>query len=378
MKKVVFITNVPAHYRVALSNHTSKLLSEEKIELIVIFNRLSYQRRKYWESEIINFEFPFYVMKQFAGYPTDHKIYEFGFGIRTLLDKIRPELIIAAGFSLQSLMVYYYSREKSIPFLLYSGETKYSAPLSVDIIRNFLRKLLIKQATGFIVYGSKAKEYIENFGRKDNIHIVINSIDTDKFAKKLSGFLPGRKSEIFRILAVGDIKFNKGYHLLFKALDLVKKNYCGKFQLQIIGNEGKYIRKLLQLRNQMSLEEVSFIGRVPYNNIPQYYANADLFVLSSIKEPFGLVMLEAAIAGLPILGSKYAGGSYELIEPGKNGFIIDPNKFNEVAGYIVTLMRNKELCKQMGEYSKNIVQNKVNINLASKQFAEAIKLNLLR
>lgn len=377
MKKVIFITNIPAHYRVALLNRTYRLLIKDKIELGVIFNRLSYQRREYWDTSISNFEFPYYVLNKLSGYSTTRKIYEFGFGLKFLLDKINPDLIISAGFSLQSFKAYLYSKEKSIPFLLYSGETKYSAPLSVDLLRNNLRKYLIKRATGFIVYCGKAKEYIESFERKDNIHIVINTLDTDEFASKLSNYLPKQESEIFRILSVGDLDFRKGYHLLFQALALVKKNCNINFCVQIVGNSGNYMRKLLDLSDQLSLREISFIGKVQYNNIPKFYVNSDLFILNSLREPFGLVMLEAAVAGLPILGSKYAGGSYELIEPGKNGFIIDPHKFGEVAEFIVTLMKNRELRKQMGEYSKKIVQNKVNINLASIQFANAIKLNLL-
>lgn len=377
LKRVVFVTNIPAHYRVALLNRTSKLLFQKGIELVVIFNRLGYQRREYWKSEAANFEFQFYVMKKSAGYSTDHKIYELGVGIQTLLDKIHPHLIITSGFSLQSLIVCHYSKKTSIPFLLYSGETKYSAPPSRDIIRNLLRKYLIKRAAGFIVYGSKAKEYIESFGRKDNIYTVINTVDTDEFAKRVVSLQPSQESNVFRILSVGDMTPNKGYHLLFKALSLVREKYSGKFQVQLVGNEGKYGERLFRLKNQMSLEEVSFVGKVPYNDIHRYYVSADLFVLSSLKEAFGLVMLEAAVAGLPILGSKYAGGSYELIEIGKNGFIVDPNNFEEMAKHIIALMKNREVCKQMGEYSKNIILNKVNINLASKQFAEAIKLNLL-
>ena len=65
--------------------------------------------------------------------------------------------------------------------------------------------------------------------------------------------------------------------------------------------------------------------------LQKLYRTADAFVLPTREDCFGLVLLEAMCASLPIISSKYADGAFDLVEDGRNGYIIDPENTDEFA-----------------------------------------------
>ena len=74
-----------------------------------------------------------------------------------------------------------------------------------------------------------------------------------------------------------------------------------------------------ELRSQTN-GRVQLLGQLAREELPQLYASADCFVLPSRSEPWGMVLNEAAASGLPLVASEAAGGGYDLIEDGVNGY----------------------------------------------------------
>ncbi len=371
MLKAVFITNIPAHYRVAMLNKAYYILKDHGIELNVVFSSLTYERRKYWDVDTGNFRFPFFVLEEKGSVNVSrNKLFETGIGLRKTLARIKPDAVAAGGFSLSTLNALRFARNKGVPFAIYSGETNFTASsLKWMFIRNLLRKYLIKRTDHFIVYGSKAAEYINSFGiTYDNISIAINSIDTDKFTKKLEACGGADNNGTVSILFVGDLRKHKGLEHLIKSLQLLKEN---NFILNVIGG-GEESENLSEYVRANKIEYIKFEGAVNHNDIHVYYKNSDIFVLPSTFEHFGLVLIEAACAGLPLIGTVFAGASYDVIVEGKNGFIVNPLDHGEFSGKLRNLIKDRELRNRMRSASLDIIRNKVNIDLSGEGFAEGI------
>jgi glycosyltransferase involved in cell wall biosynthesis len=88
--------------------------------------------------------------------------------------------------------------------------------------------------------------------------------------------------------------------------------------------------------------------------LPEVYAAADIYALVSTYEPFGVVVREAAAAGLPIVCSRVAGAAGDVAVGGRNGFLVDPQDIDGVASALRALVEDPALRAQMGAESAAI------------------------
>ena len=94
-----------------------------------------------------------------------------------------------------------------------------------------------------------------------------------------------------------------------------------------------------------------FAGSVSRNELPGRYRDADIFTLASREEAFGNVFAEAMASGLPIVGSS-VGGIPELVEHGKNGFLVPPREPRALAAAIRLLADNPDLRAEIGRRTR--------------------------
>ncbi|RFU61298.1 glycosyltransferase family 4 protein [Peribacillus glennii] len=133
------------------------------------------------------------------------------------------------------------------------------------------------------------------------------------------------------ILFVGRLVPDKGCHLILAAMNEILKN-VERAKLLIVGSKwyadqstSKYIEGLKQLATEHE-DSIVFAFYIPVDEIPKYYAAADLFICpSQWKEPLARVHYEAMAAGLPIITTS-RGGNHEVVHNGKNGIVINDYK----------------------------------------------------
>lgn len=185
------------------------------------------------------------------------------------------------------------------------------------------------------------------------------------------------------ILYVGRLVSYKGCHVLLKAL-LKKIKKDKKVTLLIVGskwyadNEKDEYIKNLELMAQQSRNNVIFTAYIPVEEIPKYYAAADLFVnASQWKEPLARVHYEAMAAGLPIITTN-RGGNREVIKQGKNGLIVREHKnHNHYRKAIKWLLTKPERAKKMGKKGREMVEKKYHFARVARDL-EAIYLGLVK
>lgn len=152
----------------------------------------------------------------------------------------------------------------------------------------------------------------------DKHKIEINQLGCD-----LRSFYPSKKTDNtdnFIILSVGLASIQKGTWDLIKVINELSIDY--KIKLIHVGNIAKNEHKII--KNKINLYNVEFISSVKEKELLKFYHQADLFVLNSIQDGFGMVLLQAYASGVPII-STYNTGFKDILEKDQNaGIIIKP------------------------------------------------------
>lgn len=149
------------------------------------------------------------------------------------------------------------------------------------------------------------------------------------------------------LLFVGRIIEWKRVHLAIEALDALKKNGFPDAALRIVGpiSSETYFQELQKIASDKGISEsVSFEGFVAYDNLLPYYQEADIFLLPSDHETFGMVMIESMACGTPVAGIDCPGGPKEVIQHGVNGILASPESY---AGEILEVFQNRGVLQRM-------------------------------
>ncbi len=96
---------------------------------------------------------------------------------------------------------------------------------------------------------------------------------------------------------------------------------------------------------------------MPYSRIPQHFKAADIFVLPSLYEGFARVLMEAAMAGKPIVSTN-VGGTEDIIKDGENGFVINQGNEKNFVEKVLFLLQNPIIAQRMGEKGQEIMETK--------------------
>jgi glycosyltransferase involved in cell wall biosynthesis len=209
------------------------------------------------------------------------------------------------------------------------------------------RKTLTLSADLFHVF-SKAdmKSLVELGAEARNVRIVPPGIDVQGFRPRYVEL----QERSVRIACVCRISRWKGLTDLIAAAKILRGNYpTGGFEILIAGpaDDKRYYRELLDCKQRMHLDEVSFLGAFAPNRIASFLEQSSIFVLPSLAECFPIVVLEAMASGLPVVATM-VGGVPEVMVDGETGFLTSPNDPESLAEKLATLIGDEMLRKEMG------------------------------
>jgi glycosyltransferase involved in cell wall biosynthesis len=175
------------------------------------------------------------------------------------------------------------------------------------------------------------------------------------------------------VFALARLDPRKGLDLLIKSVPYIKKHYNGDFLVLISTGTGakeeeKEMNKLLTLIRELDVEkEIKIIPAIkPIDLVPKYYSAADVFVLPSPYEPFGIVMLEAMACKAPMVATKF-GGPAEVIQDGYDGFLVDPKDSGEMGKKIAELLRDDKKRELFAERAYKKVMEKYSWSSVAKE-----------
>ncbi len=157
----------------------------------------------------------------------------------------------------------------------------------------------------------------------------------------------------FRVIFVGQLSLQKGVHYLLEAWSNFKLSK-ERAELILVGPMQKCFRTIL--KSLEVLPNVIFRGSIDQNKLIEEYKTASVFVLPSIQDGIAMVQAEAMASGLPVICTTNTGGG-ELIENGKEGFILPIRDVDALAEKILWCYENREECFEMGLRAQQKIKN---------------------
>ena len=197
----------------------------------------------------------------------------------------------------------------------------------------------------------------------EKINVVPNGININNFAGIEKDYEFRRQYAMDNekmILYVGRLVYEKGVQNLISAMPKILNGYNDS-KLVIVGRGGMY-DELKNQANAMGIgNKVYFTGYLNSKQVQKMYKCADVAVFPSTYEPFGIVALEAMLAGIPAVVSD-VGGLDEIINHGIDGMKSYAGNSNSIADSVLTLLYDHKLCSNISKNAKAKVKEQFNWN----------------
>ena len=270
----------------------------------------------------------------------------------------QPDIVLSAMWPLTSMvfLAWMFSFKKGKLFLsehvILSESIKRELKVSLYLAQALLR-LTHSFSSGVIVVSKAVKKDLCLIGSlsPNRVKIIYNpaaiGIDPTRESQDVQKKIWGKCD--YHIISVGRLKFEKDYETLIRAFYIVSKEIDAKL---IILGDGSMRGNLERLISKLDLKnKVILPGFVmdPYT----WYRSADIFVLSSLWEGFGNVIVEALECGIPVVSTNCPGGPAEILDNGRYGSLVPVGDYQTLANTIVKDLRKDHNSNALKERAKS-------------------------
>ncbi|MEK6705774.1 MAG: glycosyltransferase family 4 protein [Bdellovibrionota bacterium] len=240
------------------------------------------------------------------------------------------------------------------------------------------KKFYTKNKIYIAISNTVAKELSTHFGINKNVHIIHHGVDSDMFHPPNNELEQKRRRTMRASLGINEsdtvVIFvgayaRKGLRVAIESIAKLPENIRAGTRMVVVGQGD--IPEFVRVTDDFGIKNlVTFIPHT--KSILEYYQMADIFLLPTLYEPFGLVIIEAMSCGLPSVVSRLAGAS-ELIDDKKSGLLInDPSDPSETSQLIQSLIENPEMRMNMGNAARMVAISRSWDKVAS-EYSKVIK-----
>ena len=325
----------------------NKLLSLIGFEVFAIYNKNGKIKKKLEKIDNVNYLPSIFFKPYFLLFP----YYYFK------IKKIKPDFILI-------------QTKKILPLFAKIGKM-----LNIPVIlvaHNDKIKLIDKADYIFSITQYQKDIFVKNGFDENKIFVIPNIVDKIIEFQEFKNF---SNPPVFGTMCRFDPV--KGLPILIEACKILKEKNIN-FKLKIAGSpQQQYFNeynKILNLIEKYNLKNnIELMGWV--DNIENFYKSIDIFILSSLHESFGMVLLEAMIHSKPIISS-LAEGPSEIFKNIKNDFVFSVGDYQKLAELMIKMINNRELAKKMVEDNYKMVNEKYSLSQAANGVKDIInKLN---
>jgi glycosyltransferase involved in cell wall biosynthesis len=303
-------------------------------------------------------------------------------GVWRELRAFRPDAVIIYGYNTATtLLAILWVITHRIPILMRTDSNvlaELGKPhLTLALKRLFLR-WLTRRVSAFLSVGTMNSQYWQFYGATpEKIFLARYAVDNERFQTQADHYRVSRQTirgengwrQRYLLLYVGRLAVEKRVDVLIEALRRLatKRSDIG---LVIVG-DGPERGRLERLAQAMPF--VYFTGFQDQSDLPKYYGVADIFVLPSECEPWGLVVNEAMASGLPVIATGKVGAARDLIVEGENGYLVPENDPVALASAIDRACESEQHLLLLGEKARCTVQS-WNLNSTLAGFHKALSM----
>ena len=230
----------------------------------------------------------------------------------------RPDLILSVQLGLRTaLAAAYRRRRKNVRLILWATLSRHTEE-ERNWVRRAVRRWIVQQVDGAFVNGRGGEEYLRMLGFSGRVYTIPYAIEELPFHS--DSYAP--RERVRRLMYAGHLVPQKGVRTFCAVLN----QWCAAhpersvhFAIAGSGPEERAIRTMATAQNL----SIAIYQTMPQQQLATHYRQADLFVFPTLGDEWGVVINEAMLAGLPVLGSIYSQAVEELVDEGRNGWLFD-------------------------------------------------------
>ncbi len=270
-------------------------------------------------------------------------------GVVRALRQADPDCVFAAELGLRTLWAVIHRLIHGVPLVVHADLSEHTER-GRGRLRPVLRRLLLSRVDGVMVNGRSGADYVRSLGVPDRLISIL------PYATDVGRFGPVQRQpatdDALRVLYVGRLVELKGLEPWITALGRALARRPGqRARLTLVG-DGDRREAIGKLALPPNLE-LRLQGAVPYEALPGVYADADVLVMPSLGDTWGLVVNEGMGSGLPVIGSVQTQGVVELVREGVEGWLFTVEDASSVDAAIERLLDTpRAALASMGEAAR--------------------------
>jgi glycosyltransferase involved in cell wall biosynthesis len=353
-RKIVILTEIIAPYRIPVFN---ALTAWAGVDLHVIFLAETDKALRQWRIYTDEIRFSYEVLPSWR-WRVGKRSLLVNRGLWPALEAARPQTILCGGYnypaSWESL---WWARRRGVRFVLWTEsneQDRRSGRAGVE----WLKRYFVSSCNAFVVPGKSSFAYLRTLGASEHVIFTApNAVDNTFFATRAettraraTEFREKLKLPSRFILFVGRLAPEKGIFDLLEAYAKLEGGLRSEVGLVFAG-DGVSREDLAQRAQRINPGAVCLPGFAQREDLARLYALAEVLVLPTHSDPWGLVVNEAMACGLPIIVSSVAGCSADLVRDGWNGYVVPPRDSEKLSVAINSVVRNTGLKQQMNAHS---------------------------
>ena len=225
----------------------------------------------------------------------------------------------------------------------------------------------VYRAAGMAICISEKVQCLLREGMQEEVRsaVVYNGTDTDLFSPA-PGDAPAQHEQ--EILIVGNLLVGKGHELVLRAIRRIEESFP-QLRCRVVG-EGPDRARFEALARELGIaKRVRFEGRKSRAEVADAMRACSLFVLPSHYEGLGCVYLEAMACGKAVIACR-GQGIDEIVQHGKNGWLIPVDGLDELGQGLSTLLRSPDLCLRLGASARETVLNGLTLSHQAQRLAQ--------
>ena len=345
--RVLFLTNIPSPYRVAFFNELGK-----SCELTVAFEgRFATDRNAAWQAEKLKNFTPVFLNGLRLG--VDKFL---SFKVCGLLKQKWDKIVISGYSTPTDILAIEYMRLKKIPFYL---EADGGIIRPDNKLKFWLKKHFISAASAYFSSGKETTKYLLHYGANAKIHEypftslqakdILPALPAQEHKRELRAQLGICENKV--IVSVGRFSYQKGYGKGYDILMLASEILPKDIGIYIIGDTPT--QEFINWQKSKALEQVHFVGFQNKESLLKWYKAADVFVLPTRGDVWGLVINESMAQGLPVITTDKCVAGFELVKEGQNGYIVPAGNAKALADAVTKIFTQDY--RSMGQKSLEII-----------------------
>ena len=358
-RRVLVLYEIISPYRIPVLNALAK---QEGVDLHVAFLAETDAKLRQWRVYKDEIRFSHGILPSWRFRAGKHNLL-LNWGLRSCLNKFAPEAVLCGGYNyFASWEALSWARRHNAEFVLWSESNSHDTRAGRACVES-LKSYFLARCDRFVVPGKSSFDYLRSMGTTQEILTAPNAVDNGWFASQAESALA--QAAEFRkkyklppryLLFVGRLVPEKGVFDLLEAYAKLEPDVRSDVGLVLAG-DGACRTELESAAMRIQPGTVSFPGFAQREDLAGFYALAEALVLPTHSDTWGLVVNEAMACALPVIVSRVAGCSADLVEKGWNGYVVPPRDSRALGAAMDSLLRNPELRRLMSVRSAERIQN---------------------